>query len=376
MAYTDNPASGKVANRLFYVDHLRAALIILVVLHHLAFISPLYLEPAYQGITGLLLLIFLLVNQAYFMGLLFLISGYFTPGSFDHKGPASYLKRRLLRLGIPTLIYTFILNPIAAIGVYEMPTSLTGITTPLTWQQYPKVIGIGPMWFVILLLVFDFSYSAWRMAAKNRAAHPATTPNPGIPSYRTIAVFILVLALASYLVRIVIPLGTYVLSFPTLAYLPQYISFFIIGIVAFHRNWFRTIPNSMGTWGFRAALVATLILFPIALSGKSAFLVAGYWPSGVYALWDSIFSVGMCLGLITLFRRFFDRPGRLGWFLSQQAYAVYVFHFPVVVLLALALRDIQLVPLLKFGLAAVIGVPLCFSVAYLVRKIPLMDRIL
>jgi glucan biosynthesis protein C len=371
-----DPVSGKVTNRLFFVDHLRAALIILVVLHHLAFISPLYLEPAYQGILGFLLLIFLLVNQAYFMGLLFLISGYFTLGSFDRKGPASYLKGRLLRLGIPTLIYMFILNPIAAIGVYELPTSLTGITTPLTWQQYPKLIGIGPMWFAILLLVFDFSYVAWRMATKNRVARPVTAPNPGIPSYRMIAVFILVLALASYLVRIVVPFGTYVFSFPTLAYLPQYTSFFIIGIVAFRHNWLRTIPNSMGTWGFRVALVATLILFPLALSGKTAVLGGGYWPSGVYALWDSTFSIGMCLGLITLFRRFFDRPGRLGWFLSQHAYAVYVFHFPVVVLLALALRGIRLEPLLKFDLAVIIGVPLCFTVAYLVRKIPLMARIL
>jgi hypothetical protein len=377
-----NPASEKVANRLFFVDHLRAALIILVVLHHLAVIyaanTPFYyLEPAYQDILALLLLvIFQLVNQAYFMGFLFLISGHFTPGSFDHKGSASYLKGRLIRLGIPTLIYMFICSPIAVIGVYEMPASLTGITTPLTWQQYPKLIGVGPMWFAILLLVFDFSYVAWRMTTKNRVAHPATTTNPMLPSYRTIAVFILVLALASYLVRIVVPLGTYVFSFPTLAYLPQYTSFFIIGIVAFRHNWLRTIPKSMGTWGFRAALVATLILFPLALSGQTAFLGGGYWQSGAYALWDSIFSVGMCLGLITLFRRFFDRPGRLGWFLSQHAYAVYVFHIPVIVLLALALRGIHLEQLLKFGLAAIIGVPLCFAVAYVVRKIPFMARIL
>jgi fucose 4-O-acetylase-like acetyltransferase len=371
-----NLTSGKLTNRLFFVDHLRAALIILVVLHHLAFISPLYLEPAYQGIGGILLLLFLLVNQAYFMGFFFLISGYFTPGSFDRKGPASYLKDRLLRLGIPTLLYTFILNPIAAIGLYVLPASLTGITTPLTWQQYPKMIGIGPMWFAIMLLVFDFSYVAWRLATKNRVDRPATTTNPRIPTYRVIAVFILVVGLASYLVRIDVPLVTYVFSFPTLSYLPQYASFFIVGIVAFHRNWFRTIPNSMGMWGFRAALVSTLILLPLALSSKTAFLGRGYWPSGAYALWDATFSVGMCLGLITLFRRFFDRPGRLGWFLSQHTYAVYVFHFPVVVLLALALRDIQLVPLLKFGLAAIIGVPFCFAVAYLVRKIPFMDRIL
>jgi glucan biosynthesis protein C len=44
------------------------------------------------------------------------------------------------------------------------------------------------------------------------------------------------LALSSYLIRIVWPLGKYVLGFPTLAYLPQYLSFFALGTVAFHRN--------------------------------------------------------------------------------------------------------------------------------------------
>ncbi len=374
-----NPVSGKVANRLVFVDNLRVTLIIMVVMHHLAVIyganTPFYyLEPAYQDLLALLVLvIFQLINQAYFMGFFFLISGYFTPGSFDHKGPALFLKDRLLRLGIPTLIYMFIFSPIASIGVYQMPASLTGIVTPLTWQQYPKLIGIGPMWFTVMLLVFDFSYMTWRMATKKRMAYPVT--NSTTPNNRTIAVFILVLALAGYLVRIVMPLGKYLFSFSSLAYLPQYISFFVIGIVAFHGNWLRMIPDSMGMWGFRVALVATLILFPLALSGKSAFLGGGYWQSGVYALWDSTFSVGMCLGLITLFRRSFNLQGRLGVFLYKHAFTVYVIHIPIIVFLAIALRGIHLEQLLKFGLAAIIGVPLCFAVAYLVRKIPFADKI-
>jgi len=51
-------------------------------------------------------------------------------------------------------------------------------------------------------------------------------------------------------------------------------------------------------------------------------------------------------------------------------------HIPIVVFLAYALRGIELAVLLKFGMAAVIGVPLCFAVAYIVRKIPRVSRIL
>ena len=373
------PAKATSSSRLVFVDNLKVALIILVVLDHLAIMYTgntrgfYYVEPPFPDLLAFfVLLIFQLFNQAYFMGLFFLISGYFTPGSFDRKGAKFYLKDRLLRLGIPTLLFMFILSPIAFIGIYQMPEKLTHITTPFTWQQYPTLIGIGPMWFAVMLLIFECGYIAWRMAAKRWATHVAG--NSVLPQFRVIFAFILLLALTSYLVRIVLPIGKQVLgSFPTLGYFPQYLSFFLIGIVAARNNWLRTLPGSMGKRGFWLALLATLILFPVAFS--SSILGNGTWQSGVFALWDSAFSVGMCLFLITLFRRFFDSPGRLGKLLSPQAFTVYVIQIPIVVLLALALRSIHIEQLLKFGLAAMIGVPLCFCAAYLVRKIPLADKI-
>ncbi len=376
------PTKAASGSRLVFADHLRAALVILVVLHHLAVIyganaAFYYVEPPYNDAPAyLLLLVFVLVNQAYFMGFFFLISGYFTPGSFDHKGAGSFIKDRLLRLGIPLVVFIFVLNPIASIGIYQMPSSLTHITTPLTWQQYPILLGVGPLWFVEMLLIFDLGYVIWRWLARKQTPHRETEFKP--PSYLAVGLFILGLALASYLMRIVVPLGMTIpiFGFPTLAYLPQYLSFFILGMIAFRRNWFRTIPGSMGKVGLMVAFVATILLFPLALSGGAAFLGNGHWQSAVYALWDSIFSVGVCLGLIGLLRRFFNHQTKLGRFLSRNAYTVYIIHAPIIVFLAIALRGLHPEALLKFGLAALIGVPLCFVVAFLVRRIPFASRIL
>jgi len=73
--------------RLFFLDHLRVQLSILVVLFHLAAIygangAFYYVDPnvPQDKLASLVLLVFILVNQAYFMGCFFLISGYFTPG--------------------------------------------------------------------------------------------------------------------------------------------------------------------------------------------------------------------------------------------------------------------------------------------------------
>jgi len=373
--------------RLFFADNLRVALTILVVVHHVAVVYAAnaafyYVEPpdAKDLLAYLPLVVFELFNQAYFMGFFFLLSGYFTPNSFDRKGPGSFFKDRLLRLGIPLLVFIFVLNPISCLGLFWMPASLTGITVSLSWQtfwqMYPQALGVGPLWFVEMLLFFDLGYVLWRRLTKNQAVNRAREIK--VPGYPVIGLFILLLAVASYLIRIVVPLGMAipVLGFPTFAYFPEYLSFFIVGLIAVRNDWLRTIPGSMGKVGFGVALVATIVLFPLALSTKTAFLGHGSWSSAVYALWDSTFAVGMCLGLITLFRRFFNREGRFGRFLSQQAFTVYIIHIPVIVFLAIVLRDIHPQQLLKFALVAVIAVPLSFGVAWLVRKIPFASRIL
>jgi peptidoglycan/LPS O-acetylase OafA/YrhL len=197
---------------------------------------------------------------------------------------------------------------------------------------------------------------------------------------------IVALAGASFLVRTRIPIGREVGDFPALAYLPQYLSLFVLGTIAYRRNWFRTLPSSMGVVGFVLALAAAVFLFPLAFSGRVLSLEltealtnamgGGHWQSAVYVLWDSTFAVGMCLGLITLFRRLLNGESCIGRFLSQNSYAVYLIHIPIIVFTTYALRAINLANLPKFGLASGIIVPLCFAVAYIVRKIPGVARIL
>jgi len=220
---SEQPAAGRTP-RLFFIDHLRAALIILVVLHHVAIVygagsTFYYMEPPFNdALAYIVLLVFVLCNQAWFMGALFLIAGYFTPGSFDRKGSGAFLKERLIRLGIPLIIFYFILNPVSSTGYWQMPSYLTGISDPLTWAAYPYLLGMGPLWFVALLLIFDFGYAAWRALARKRTSPSEIKSSQ--PTYLGIGSYILALALASYLLRIIVPIGKEIFDFPTLAYLP------------------------------------------------------------------------------------------------------------------------------------------------------------
>jgi glucan biosynthesis protein C len=374
-------------SRLVYLDHLRAALVILVVLHHVAMvyggIPPFYyLEPPTgDTLAGLASLGFVLLNQAWFMGAFFLLAGYFTPGSFDRRGPTSFLGGRLLRLGIPLLVFALVLNPLSVSSGFFLPGELG----PLTRDTFSYIdsIGMGPMWFVAMLLIFSFGYVLWRGLAEGRGL--ASTNHHLVPGYGKIAAFVVLLAVASYLMRMWIPIGRELAGFPTLSYFPQYLSLFAVGALAYRRNWLRSLPATWAWCGLASAVAASVILFPLAFSGDmfSLDLTAalgnamgdGHWQSAVYALWDSVFAIGVCLHLVALLsalpRRNRPRVTRL----AGHSYAVYIIHIPVVVFLAVAAQGVELGPLAKFGVISAIAVPLCFVIAWLVRKIPLIAKV-
>jgi Acyltransferase family len=184
----------KLSDRLFFVDNLRTFIIVLVALHHIAIIYGIigafyYYEPPYNDPLAFTVLgLFVIINQAHFLGLLFLISGYFSPGSLDRKGLRRFLRDRLIRLGIPLVVFFFVLNPISAIGLYHTPASLGGITTPLNWRDYPTLLGLGPMWFVAMLFIFDIGYAIWWAARRHTVQRNQSTDEP--PRYRAIAAFI------------------------------------------------------------------------------------------------------------------------------------------------------------------------------------------
>ncbi|EFH81370.1 acyltransferase family protein [Ktedonobacter racemifer] len=365
--------------RLFFVDHTRIFLTTLVIIHHLALTyiaGPWYYrETTYDLLTNLLLGLLVLFNQSFFMGCFFLISGYFTPGSYNRKGPKAFLRDRFLRLGLPLLIFTFILNPLI---IY------LGAGTPMPYGSFllkygVSTIGTGPLWFVEALLVFDCLYVFWRWLTRKRTTSTPATAISKPLTYRAILAFILSLALITFLVRLWLPFGwTVPLVNLIPSNFPQYIGLFLIGLLATRHGWFQNIPTSMGKIGLGVALGSTLILFlPALLSGWGTFAGGLHWQAFVYALWEALMGVGMSMGLLVFFRQRMNRQGNLGKLLSRQAYAVYIIHALILVCVAeYALGSLHLYPLLKFALAMLISIPLCLVCAYLLRKLPLARKIL
>jgi glucan biosynthesis protein C len=378
--------------RLFFVDNLRILLTVVVVLHHLAIVYGAsgdfpYKEARPDELASIVLSLFTAVNAPYFMGFFFMISGYFVPGSYDRKGMGLFLKDRLLRLGIPVLFYIMVIHPLLG---YALAATVRGGAGPF-WGYFVRHVsgysdyglGVGPMWFVVVLLIFTILYGLWRQLAK-----PTTNPPQGdskAPGNVAIAVFALGLGLVTWIVRIWYPIDRWVtiLLMPVeIAHLPQYIILFVIGIIAYRRNWFVGISDAVGKVWLGIAIVC-IVLLPIifvaggVMEGKVDLFKGGVqWQAVVTAFWEAFLCMGMVVGLLVLFRKRFNQQGTLAKAMSASAYTVYIIHQPVLIFLGLALSGIRLPHLLKFALVAPVAVALCFLLSNYIRKLPLARSIL
>jgi glucans biosynthesis protein C len=341
----------------------------------------LFLEGKQDIVTNSIGGWFCAVNQAFFMGLFLFISAYFVPGSYDRKGAVKFFIDRLVRLGIPLAIYSWIINPLFVyIAFYRNQMSLWQFF-PGKYFSYGEYIGQGPLWFIETLLIFSLVYVLCRFLSR-----PQTTKSPGktsFPNNVTIFLFALLLGITGFLVRIFLVMDVDRIKALNLQipFFAQYIALFILGLIAYRHNWFMSLSDKTGRLWLIIAGVMIILWVPMMLTNGAAdgeiFQKGGlHWQSLVYALWESFLCISMCIGLIYFFRRFLNHQGKLAKFLIPNAYTAYLIHAVVISTIALAAQNIAIYPLLKFALAAIFSVPICFGLSSLIRKIPYTDRVL
>lgn len=376
----------RAVGRLFFVDNIRVFLTILVLLHHFMITYAhsgdwYYNEGQPDFATEAIGNWFCSVNQAYFMGLFLLISAYFVPGSYDRKGAWRFFKDRLVRLGIPLAVFTWVINPlfVYALNYRTITKSFLQFFLSDFFKTNP-LLGGGPLWFVEVLLIFSLVYVLWRLLTPSR---PVTeNVESAFPGNWTIALFALLLGVAGFVVRLAFPMGyTFKplnLQFPFFA---QYIVLFIVGLIAYRRNWLVNMPEKSARLWLWISILLILLWAPLmiavgAVENEVPLQGGWHWQAMVAALWESFLCVGMCISVVHIFRRSFNTRGKFADFLVPNAYTAYIIHAPVITFLAIWTRNIALYPLLKWALFAPVALALCFGLSAMIRKIPYTDRVL
>jgi peptidoglycan/LPS O-acetylase OafA/YrhL len=386
------------------VDHLRAFITVLVVMHHAllayhpyappssgSFAAPPMLWRAFPvidaarmpGADGLVAL-----NDTFFMALMFLVGGLFVQRSLDARGAAGYVRERALRLGVPFVVCAAFLAPLAYYPAYLQSGGVPGLAG--YWDAWSS-LGVwpaGPAWFLWVLFAFA------TLAALARLVFPrlgdALARTWGALGERP-ARFWFALTLAS--VAVYVPVAWAVDPMDWTAWGPfaiqtartlLYALYFTVGMgvgaYGTDRGLFAADGKLARRWALWNGVAITLFIVLIALV-IAIFVAMGKGEAPGLALLTST-NIAFCaasaaLGLMTIafFARFAPRWTGGAWAsLDRSAYGIYLVHYVFVAWVQYALLDAALPGVAKAGLAFGGALALSWGATALLRRIPAVAR--
>jgi acyltransferase-like protein len=325
-------------------------------------------------------------QDVFLMSLFFFLSGLFVWPSLGRRGTGNFLSGRILRLGLPFVLVVTILMPPTLYPTYLQTASNPGIAA--YWRHWLALPfwPCGPMWFLWLLLVADFTAAALHRFAPGlgnlliRASSAAET-RPRI--------YFAGLVCASALAYV--PLA--------LAFTPS--AWFQLGPLAFqisrplHYAVYFFAGLGLGAGGVERGLLAAdgplVRRWPVWIIAAAGSLLIWMGLTGLTMDEGASSSLGLqmladlsfvfacfasCFAVLAVALRFISRglPSLVG--LRDSAYGMYLVHYLFVVWLQFALLGIALPAVIKG--AAVFGGTLFLSWGTVValRRLPSIAQII
>ena len=121
------------------------------------------------------------------------------------------------------------------------------------------------------------------------------------PKSVEIIAFAVLLAAVTFVVRLWYPIDRWIgfLGFIQVAFadVPRDLAFFVIGIVAYRRNWFSAMPKKTGEAWLVVGIAAVALCYGLFAAGHGYFKGGGPGAAAfVYDLWEAFLCCGLCIG--------------------------------------------------------------------------------
>jgi hypothetical protein len=310
--------------------------------------------------------------------LLFLVSGLLTPPSLDRKGLARFSRDRLLRLGVPFVLYVLLVQPAV---MYAVGHPL-GVAAGSYWYEFlgsDGQIDTGPLWFVGVLLIFSLAYAGWVAVRRSQTAPRA----PVRITAQRVTLVAVAGAAASFLLRLLYPYGGESLADLNLWEWPACIVMFALGITASRQGWTEAVPERLRrecrTVTLLAVVAMAAFLITIgALDQIDEAMGGWHWPAAVFAAVEVTLGVFGSVWLLGVAQQHLTQSHRwAGPAVSRSAYAAFMLQTPILIALAVAARPLPLPAEVKALLVATGGILSCFALAWLlISRVPVIARIL
>ncbi|HEY7488870.1 MAG TPA: acyltransferase family protein [Streptosporangiaceae bacterium] len=358
-----------------WVDNLRVVLIAGVIVAHTATAYvvdiPWYYddEQTASGVWSVIVGLPTFVAGAFGLGPLFLVAGWFSTVSMARRGAADFVRSRLLRLGLPLLVFVLLLQPLTDyIGNLRSERG--------SFAYYLGMTEVSVMWFVAALLVFSLAYAGLRVLRPSVEPGRLDRPAALVPVAAT------AIAVSSFTVWQIWPWNAEVFLNLRFGEWPQAAVLFALGVRAGETGWLKDVPAALvrriGWLAAAAALALAALLGIEAAWGDVDVLLdaTAMGPTIVFAVLDGLLAVTWTLWCVAWFRRRWTSQGPAMNKASRASYATYVIHPLVLTTLMVVFAAVVLPPVLKFVVISVAGVPACFAVGYGLTRVPGISKVL
>lgn len=374
--------------RQIYLDNLKVVLIAAIIAIHatLGYAGTIngwtyteVREATLAPVTEATLFVSILPFGLFVISLLFLVAGLLTAASLECKGAGRFARDRLLRLGVPFIVYVLLVQP-ATVYALEHPL---GAASRSYWYEIlgaESQLDTGPLWFVGVLLIFSLAYAGWVWAYRRHTA----VPEHGRIRLRHLVWLAVAVAPASFLIRLVYPYGGDS-GFTDLNFWqwPACAALFGLGVVAWRQGWLTGVPDplvrrSRTVTLYAVAAMAVLALATGSLDRVDDMLGGWNWLALAFAATESILVVFGSVWLLSVARRDLDRPLRwAGPAVRRSSFAAFIVQTPVLIGLAVALRAVPVPAEVKALVVAGGGVAASFALGWLlVDRVPGANRVL
>ena len=359
-----------------YLDNVRSLVIIFVITMHTAvtysgFGDWYYIEGSPEKLPIFEMVFFGFLQsflQSWFMGILFFISAFLATRSLIKHGSSNFIKERLFRLGLPLLLYVFIISPIIGLILHYYNSEISLAENYILYiKSFLWVGSTGPLWYVETLLIFCVIYTILKIIfpKKNKLL---------IINSKHIVFIIVLTGIIAFLVRLVFPIGSSFLNLH-FSYFTSYIVMFIAGILIGENNLLESIIDEKNIkWLILSLIVGVpfwiiIMLFGGALEGKM-YINGGFcWQSFAFALWESLTAIGFSLGIIAFFKKNVNIDNNFTRIIANNSFGIYFFHAPILISISLLFRYFIFDPLLKFSMITIITTIVCLIFSFLIRKV-------
>ncbi len=364
------------SNRLYFLDNLRAFVIMLVVVLHgsityMAFAPPWWYvldEQSHLIFTALVLLI-----DVPIMLIMFFIAGYFAFPSLVKRNTGAFLKDKFIRVGLPWIFGALLLAPPTAYMIYYS----RGV--PMSFWEFWRTDFWGPVyqqsvyWFLGVLFLF---FSLFSLVGRRLQGLERVTTHP---TWRLFLGFGGLMTLGFLLLNLIFPLDTwshvYLFVFQPLR-VPLYIGYFVLGIYAYHHRWFTQdgyMPR-LSVWlplWLGAGLLYLGYRFTIPAEAQTTIILK----AGNAMLFNA-FCLSSLLAGVALFKRYVNTDTLFWHSQANSSYGIYYVHPLILYPLALLFVSISLPLFFKAPLVILLGLLLSWAFSALVlRQLPLLRRV-